>query len=268
MRFPLREWGWDEAAVWAYLERRNVSIPARTDCARCYHQRIGEWWALRRDHADIFAEAEAQEAEIEATFRTPGRDTWPTASRDLRAELRAAGNPKSTANSICSATWGLAVSARPTSLSCFSACERRAAPAALAYADPPYPAARIMYRDHPDYAGEVDHAELIERLERDYDGWVLHTNSVSIPLIAPLVPAGARWMAWVKPFAAFKANVPVAYAWEPVIVKAARKPQVSKRMVTQIGFRSRLRLRGLTGAKPERVCSWAFEVMGAEPAII
>jgi hypothetical protein len=30
-------------------------------------------------------------------------------------------------------------------------------------------------------------------------------------------------MAWVKPFAAFKRNVRVAYAWEPVIVKPERR---------------------------------------------
>ena len=42
----------------------------------------------------------------------------------------------------------------------------------------------------------------------------------------PLLPPSARVMAWVKGFAAFKRNVSVAYAWEPVIVKAARKPVV------------------------------------------
>lgn len=40
---------------------------------------------------------------------------------------------------------------------------------------------------------------------------------------------------WVKGFAAFKRNVPVAYAWEPVIIKPARKPVVSKRLATKDG---------------------------------
>jgi hypothetical protein len=44
----------------------------------------------------------------------------------------------------------------------------------IAYADPPYIGCAHLYRDHPDYAGEVDHVHLIERLERDYDGWILH----------------------------------------------------------------------------------------------
>ena len=137
----------------------------------------------------------------------------------------------------------------------------------LAYADPPYPGCAHLYADHPDFGGEVDHAALIRRLEADYDGWVLHTSSVAIPLIAPLIPAGARWMAWVKGFAAFKRNVSVAYAWEPVIVKAARKPIVSKRLIMRDWIECPITLRrGLTGAKPEAVCHWAFEMMGAVEA--
>ncbi len=91
----------------------------------------------------------------------------------------------------------------------------------IAYADPPYIGCAHLYRDHPDYAGEVDHVRLIERLERDYDGWILHAAATprSIATLAPLVErTGARWMAWVKGFAAFKRNIPVAFAWEPVIV--------------------------------------------------
>ena len=40
-----------------------------------------------------------------------------------------------------------------------------------------------------------------------YDGWLLHTSSQALRDILPLVPKTARLMAWVKPFAAFKANV-------------------------------------------------------------
>lgn len=137
----------------------------------------------------------------------------------------------------------------------------------IAYADPPYPGCAGLYRNHPDYAGEVNHAALIQRLESEFDGWVLHTSSVAIPLLAPLIPTGARWMAWVKPFAAFKRNVSVAYAWEPIIVKAARKPVVSGRCVMRDWIAESITLkRGLTGVKPDAVCRWAFEVVGAEPA--
>lgn len=136
----------------------------------------------------------------------------------------------------------------------------------IAYADPPYPGCAHLYKDQPDYTGEVDHAELVARLERDFDGWLLHTSSVAIPLIAPLAPSTARWMAWVKPFAAFKRNVPVAYAWEPVLVKASRKPVVNGRLVMRDWCSCPITMkRGLTGAKPEAVCHWGFEVLGARP---
>ena len=140
----------------------------------------------------------------------------------------------------------------------------------IGYADPPYIGCAHLYRDHPDYAGEVDHAALIDRLESEYDGWVLHASATtaSMSVLAPLVASvpGARWMSWVKGFAAFKRNVPVAYAWEPVIVKPARKPVVSKRLVMRDWIQESITLRrGLTGAKPEAVCHWAFEVVAARP---
>jgi hypothetical protein len=139
----------------------------------------------------------------------------------------------------------------------------------IGYADPPYIGCAHLYREHADFAGEVDHAALIARLEADYDGWVLHASATpeSIATLAPLVSAtGARWMSWVKGFAAFKKNVSVAYAWEPVIIKPARKPVVSKRLVMRDWIQESITLkRGLTGAKPEAVCHWAFEVVGARP---
>lgn len=138
----------------------------------------------------------------------------------------------------------------------------------IGYADPPYVGCAKLYKDHKDFAGEVDHAALIAHLEQNYDGWVLHAAAtpLSLRVLAPLVPEGARWMSWVKGFAAFKKNVSVAYAWEPVIVKAARKPVVSTRLVMRDWIEHSITLkRGLTGAKPEKVCHWAFEMVGAHP---
>lgn len=97
MRFPLREWGWKEADVWAYLDQQGVTIPRRTDCARCYHQRIGEWWMLWKEHPAEWADAEALEVEMGATYRTPGRDTWATSLTDLRAEFEGGRTPKGVA---------------------------------------------------------------------------------------------------------------------------------------------------------------------------
>ena len=140
----------------------------------------------------------------------------------------------------------------------------------LAYADPPYPGCAHLYKDHPDFAGEVDHEALLLDLSDSFDGWVLHTSSVALPYVLDLTThhgiEGFRLMAWVKPFAAFKRNVSVAYAWEPVLVKPCRKPEVTHRVVMRDWIAEGITLqRGLTGAKPEAVCRWAFEMLGADP---
>ena len=135
----------------------------------------------------------------------------------------------------------------------------------IAYADPPYPGCAKLYRDQPDYAGEVDHSALVERLETEFDGYVLHTSSVALPLVLPLLRTPFRIMSWVKPFAAFKRNVPVAYAWEPVIIRACRKPVVTRRVVMRDWIAESITLRkGLTGAKPPAVVRWAIEMVGAQ----
>jgi hypothetical protein len=140
----------------------------------------------------------------------------------------------------------------------------------IGYADPPYPGqAERHYRDHPDYAGEVDHLVLLDQLVHEYDGWVLHTSSPALAHVldcAREVEASFRLMAWVKPFAAFKANIPVAYAWEPILVSEARKPEVTGRMVMRDWFSEPITMqRGLAGAKPDRLCFWLFEILGAWP---
>lgn len=142
----------------------------------------------------------------------------------------------------------------------------------IGYADPPYPGCAHLYKDHPDYDGEVDHGFLLASLDYDYDGFCLHTSSVALADMLEIAgrvcehPKDIRVMAWVKPFAAFKANVSVAYAWEPVLVKAARKPVVKPGMTYRDFIAESITLkRGLTGAKPDAVCRWLFEVMGCEP---
>jgi hypothetical protein len=87
MRFPLREWGMDDPAVLATLAERGVVCPNRTDCARCYHQKIGEWYELWLNHRDIFFDAVIDETELGATYRTPGRDSWPTSLMEMAAEF-------------------------------------------------------------------------------------------------------------------------------------------------------------------------------------
>lgn len=86
-RFPLREWGWGVEEVWGYLRERGVTIPRRTDCARCYGQRLGEWEDLWRDYPELYASAEADEERTGKTFRSPGRDRHPAGLIQLRTEV-------------------------------------------------------------------------------------------------------------------------------------------------------------------------------------
>jgi len=63
----------------------------------------------------------------------------------------------------------------------------------VAYADPPYPGCAHLYKDHPDYAGEVDHAELIDRMEREFpDGWALVHVGGGAPLGLGTLPQGSN----------------------------------------------------------------------------
>jgi hypothetical protein len=143
----------------------------------------------------------------------------------------------------------------------------------IGYADPPYPGCAHLYKAHPDYAGEVDHRELVERLQRDYDGWVLHTHVAGLRMMERehiLPPEGIRICQWFKPFAAFKRNVKIAYAYEPVIIKSCRPPVVPSEEVSRDWIEEAVKenitmKKGLTGVKPARVCHWAFQLVGALP---
>ena len=86
-RFPFREWGWGITEVKRCLRANGVLIPGRTDCARCYHQRIAEWRNLWRDYPALYWDASAQEVKYGHTFRSPGRDTWPSDLKSLAKEF-------------------------------------------------------------------------------------------------------------------------------------------------------------------------------------
>jgi len=93
-RYPMREWGWNITDVWNYLRDHNIKVPLRTDCAVCFYQTIPEWFRLWRDHPDEYAKGEAWEAKVGHTFRSPQRDTWPAALKDLRAEFERGRLPR------------------------------------------------------------------------------------------------------------------------------------------------------------------------------
>lgn len=147
----------------------------------------------------------------------------------------------------------------------------------MAYADPPYVGqSKRHYSEHADYAGEVDHQQLIDRLERDYpDGWALSASSPSLRYLLPLCPKDVRVMAWIKPFGAYKRNIRVAYVWEPVIVRCARRLEgthptrdfiLAEDEDSEVFAESIAMRKGLSGVKPERLCFWLFNVMGLRPS--
>lgn len=92
--FPLRRWGWGINEVWDYLRERCVTIPTRTDCARCFFQTLGEWWALHKNHPEIYEDAVQDEVKIGHTYRSPGRDTWPASLAELRDEFEKGRIPR------------------------------------------------------------------------------------------------------------------------------------------------------------------------------
>lgn len=165
------------------------------------------------------------------------------------------------------------------------ASHRGAAPAGatgplnLAYADPPYPGmSRRYYGDHPDYAGEVDHADLIRRLST-FDGWALSTHASSLQAVLALCPPGVRVASWhrgERPNQ--KAGVPLV-AWEPVIFAGGRRNpsreyssdasrDAGARRTDTLVHHSRPRLTDparVIGAKPATFIRWMFDLLGAEP---
>lgn len=104
MRFPMREWGWTEPDVLAYLKQREITIPKRTDCLVCFYQRLIEWYEFWHaayvegieEYRKAWDAGEAQEEFTGHTFRSPGRDTWPASMAGLRMEFESGRAPKDT----------------------------------------------------------------------------------------------------------------------------------------------------------------------------
>lgn len=93
MRYPMREWGWTVRDVWAYLDSKGITIPARTDCKLCFFQRLTEWHELWRTDPEGWAVGERIEAETGHTFRSDGRDSWPAGMKGLREAFEQGNTP-------------------------------------------------------------------------------------------------------------------------------------------------------------------------------
>jgi hypothetical protein len=135
----------------------------------------------------------------------------------------------------------------------------------LAYADPVYVGMSHRY-DHPEAArwdDPANHVALMAELGESYDGWALSCLSNSLRELLPAAPERARVAAWSKPWCAFKANVRIAYTWEPVIFVPGRDrsgdgaPVGRDHLTTPIAMRT-----GLVGAKPPAFCRWVLDLLG------
>lgn len=143
----------------------------------------------------------------------------------------------------------------------------------LAYADPPYLGCCKLYgHEHNDGGSDPwdgrcwddpeTHQLLLTALAERYDGWAYSMTSTSLAQLLPLAPA-CRVAAWVKPFAAFKRNVRIAYTWEPVLFSPGRDSSKDGALVGRDHIAEPITLRkGFTGAKPTRVCSWVLDLLG------
>lgn len=147
--------------------------------------------------------------------------------------------------------------------------ERALEPLVVAYADPPYPGKAHLYRDHPDYAGEVDLGELLERLQ-GFDGWALSTSSDGLP--TALYEAKRRGIhprvaSWHRGPRVVPAEHPL-HAWEPVLYVPARPLALDSGRVDTLEHVSRPRYSDphhVIGSKPSAFCHWLFGLLGALP---
>ena len=146
--------------------------------------------------------------------------------------------------------------------------ERAGLPLRLAYADPPYPGKAHLYRDHPDYGGEVDHLELLSRLH-EYDGWALSTSSSGLRQVFALCDSlgilHVRVAAWVRGARTTPAAGPLS-SWEPVVYRGARQAPRNNQVLDSLVYTARPRLTDpcrVIGAKPAAYISWIFGLLDA-----
>ena len=140
----------------------------------------------------------------------------------------------------------------------------------FAYADPPYLGCGALYaKHHPEalvWDDPDEHRRLVERLVSEYpDGWAMSLSTPSLRTILPMCPDDCRVLAWVKPFAVFKPNVGVAYAWEPVIFRGGRRRTRQQRTVRDWISQGITLRKGLTGAKPPPFVHWLLDVLNVQP---
>lgn len=122
---------------------------------------------------------------------------------------------------------------------------------------------------HPEalvWDNPATHANLIKRLEQDFEAWAMSLSEPSLRTILPMTAEHVRVMAWCKPWCSFKPGYKQPHhAWDPVLVKCGRKIErrlhgVRDYMVAPIAMQT-----GFFGAKSLQFCFWIFEILNARP---
>jgi len=137
--------------------------------------------------------------------------------------------------------------------------------ARFCYADPPYPGRSGYYPERQ----EVDHAELIARLEAGWpDGWALSTSAAALRDVLALCPPGVRVCAWRRRTRPARSRRTLS-AWEPLLVVGGRPLSVEapQELLDVLDYRGRYDAfpGALTGMKPPEFGVWLFRQLGARP---
>ena len=136
----------------------------------------------------------------------------------------------------------------------------------FAYADPPYLGMGKKYSVlHPEaeiWDDPKSHTDLVKRLSDEYpDGWAVSLSVPSLKLYLSACPSDVRIGTWTKTFHQIRVNVPIQYAWEPVIWRGGRKETPVKPMVRDWHSGRIAMKKNFYGAKPQDFNLWVLNLL-------
>jgi hypothetical protein len=142
----------------------------------------------------------------------------------------------------------------------------------FAYADPPYPGkSKRYYGNHPDFAGEVDHHQLLVELSSPgrYDGWALSTSAEALPEILSLCTTvtdrRVRVAAWFRGGRPHRSPRGPLSSWEPVVYCGERPGTHRYDSLIHAARPRTTDPQRVVGAKSATFARWLFDLLGAQP---
>lgn len=131
----------------------------------------------------------------------------------------------------------------------------------------------IRTTEHPD-AKDWDnpdrHRQLVNDIQRGYDGWAIALSRRSIPLYLDAAPPEpeTHLCIWVKPTAFPGGNSRFIGAYEAVLVRPARRASPAPGLMVRDTLTATVERVGHIGAKPAAWTRWVLALMGYEPGDI